>query len=92
MTRPNFRMPKAPYSGIAVLVFLVTCAILTALDWTGRSALTQSHPPRIVAVLLILGWFLVRNRVWEVAHQREGYTDSVPVVDGRSLGAPLVKD
>lgn len=90
MTRPNFRMPWAPYSGIAVLVFLMTCAILTALDWPVGTYTVASTP--IVAVLLILGWFLVRNRVREVAHQREGYTDSVPVVDGRSLGAPLVKD
>jgi L-asparagine permease len=78
MQRPSFRMPWAPYSSIAVLIFLATCVVLTALDFPVGTYTVASLP--IVGVLLVIGWFLVRRRVREIAEAREGYTGAVPVL------------
>lgn len=61
MQRPQFRMPWAPYSGYATLVFLAAVLVLMIFD--------HRRGPWIIATLvlgvpaLIGGWYLVRNRV-----------------------------
>jgi L-asparagine permease len=61
LQRPHFRMPLAPYSGYATLVFLVAVLVLMALD--------PEKGPWVIAALvaavpaLIGGWFLIRERV-----------------------------
>ncbi|MBB5915850.1 L-asparagine permease [Nocardia transvalensis] len=76
--RPAFRMFGAPYTGIATLVFLAVVLVLMAFDypvgtWTVASLV-------ILIPALIIGWFVVRDRVLAVAREREGYTGEYPVV------------
>ena len=61
LERPAFRMPLAPYSGYATLIFLAGVVILMMFDpeygrWI-RPAILVGAPA------LLAGWFLVRNRV-----------------------------
>ena len=61
LRRPTFRMPLAPYSGYATLVFLAAVVVLMMLDpeygiWI-RTALLIGAPA------LAAGWYLVRGRV-----------------------------
>lgn len=63
--RPAFRLPWAPYTNYATIVFLV---IVFALSWwdapAGRIMIYGSPG---IAVLLVVGWFLVRRRVRSIA-------------------------
>ncbi|MEO8816358.1 MAG: L-asparagine permease, partial [Mycobacterium sp.] len=61
LQRPGFRMPLAPYSGYATLLFLAAVFVLMMFDpeygvWIRAAVL-------IGAPTLICGWFLVRRRV-----------------------------
>lgn len=61
LQRPAFRMPLAPYSGYATLVFVVGVLVLMAVNhpigtWTVASL-------AIIVPLLMGGWYLVRGRV-----------------------------
>ena len=78
MVRPSFRMMGAPYTGYATLVFLVTVLVLMGFNypigtWTIASLL-------ILIPALIGGWYLVRDRVLEIAQDRIGNTGEFPVV------------
>ena len=61
MQRPRFRMPLAPYSGYATLVFLAAVLVLMMID--------NRRGPWVIATViagiptLIGGWYLVRRRV-----------------------------
>jgi len=90
MDRPKFRMPWAPYSSVAVLVFLAVCVVLTALDFPVGTYTVASLP--IVGVLLLAGWFMVRRRVREIAEAREGYTGAVPVLPELARPRTAAKD
>ncbi|WP_069159737.1 amino acid permease [Nocardia altamirensis] len=83
MERPKFRLFGAPYTGLATLVFLAAVVVLMA---------TSSDPVQrgaVFAVLfgaapaLVIGWFLARKRVLNIATLREGYTGQFPVVAER---------
>ena len=79
LTRPSFRMPGAPYTSWATLVFLVVVLALIAADYpTG----TWSIGVFIVVgiPLLVLGWFLSRKKIYEIARARDGYTGAFPVI------------
>lgn len=76
MTRPSFRMPWSPASGVAVLLFLFTCVVLTALDWPVGTYTVAASP--IVAIALVIGWFVVRRRVREIAAAREDAPATAP--------------
>jgi len=78
MQRPAFRMWGAPYTGYLTMVFLVAVLVLMAFDypigtWTIASLM-------LLVPLLIAGWFLVRERVLEIAEVRLGYTGEHPVI------------
>src|ERR1700759_274037 len=76
MQRPHFRMPLAPYSGYATLVFLVGVLVLMMCD--------PEKGPWIIAALvaavpaLIGGWFLVRDRVTAAADEGADHASDVP--------------
>ena len=77
-SRPSYRAPGGKFSDWAVIVFIVLVMVLIAFDypvgtWTLISLL-------VVIPLLWGGWFLVRQRVYEVAAVREGYTGEFPVI------------
>lgn len=65
MTRPDFRMFGAPYTGLLTLVFLFAVLVLMALDypagtWTVGSLI-------LIVPALVAGWYLLRNRIHELA-------------------------
>ncbi|GAC1395992.1 MAG: hypothetical protein NVS4B6_03050 [Mycobacterium sp.] len=81
--RPQFRMPFTPYSGYLTLLFLVAVLVLMAFDapigtWTVGTLV-------VLIAMLIGGWYLVRGRVLEAAHERMGYTGDFPVVANRPV-------
>lgn len=76
--RPSFRMWGAPYTGYLTLVFLAAVLVLMACDppvgtWTVASLV-------LIIPALIVGWYLVRGRVHEIARQRMGFTGQFPVI------------
>ena len=78
MSRPSFRMWGSPYTGYLTLAFLFAVLVLMGFDypvgtWTVASLL-------IIVPALIIGWYLVRDRVAEIASERIGFTGQFPVV------------
>ncbi|WP_330255852.1 amino acid permease [Nocardia sp. NBC_00565] len=83
VNRPAFRLPGTPYTGYATLAFLFGVVVLMAFDhpigsWTVATLV-------VIVPALIIGWFLVRNRVMAIARERIGYTGEFPVVANRPL-------
>ncbi|ATL65737.1 amino acid permease [Nocardia terpenica] len=85
MQRPSFRLPGAPYTSIATLIFLAAVVLLMAFsnDDIQRGAVIVMVVVMLPA--LIVGWFLARRRVRRLAEQRIGYTGQFPVVAERPL-------
>jgi L-asparagine permease len=82
--RPAFRMPGAPWTGYLTLVFLFAVLVLMGLDrpigtWTVASLV-------VVIPALVVGWFLARRRVGELAADRDGFTGPFPVEAARPVG------
>ncbi|WP_405446631.1 amino acid permease [Streptomyces erythrochromogenes] len=69
VSRPSYRLPWAPYTQIATLLFLVTVLVLMWSDG-GVGRTTVMLLPAIAAAL-VGGWFLVRGRVAELAADRD---------------------
>ena len=70
LVRPDFRMFGAPYTGILTLVFLFGVLVLMAFDypvgsWTIASLL-------IIIPALVIGWYLLRDRIYRLAAERAG--------------------
>ena len=66
LQRPDFRLKGAPVLNVLALIFLAVVLIMIAVDPTGEgeeSALAVRYGGPILALLLIGGWFLVRNRI-----------------------------
>jgi L-asparagine permease len=88
LERPSFRLWGSPYTGYLTLAFLLGVVVLMACDppigtWTVATLV-------VIIPALIVGWFVVRGRVLEVARERQGYTGEFPVVANRPL--PPEKD
>jgi L-asparagine permease len=77
--RPPFRMLGAPFTAYLTLAFLAFVLVTMAFSETGRWVLASTL---VLGPLLVLGWFLQRKRIAEVAAEREGFTGAVPVVAG----------
>ncbi len=80
LQRPRFRMPLAPHSGYATLVFLAGVLVLMMFD--ARSGPFIRTAFIVGAPALTGGWYLVRSRVLAVAAQ-------VPTVPEQSPAAAL---
>jgi L-asparagine permease len=63
--RPAYRLPFAPYTNYATIVFLVVVFALSWFDVPAGRIMIYGSPG--VAVLLVLGWFVVRGRVRKLA-------------------------
>jgi L-asparagine permease len=66
--RPAYRLPWAPYTQIITLVFLFSVLVLMWLD--GGVGRTTVLCVPVIAALLVIGWYLVRRRVAEIAARR----------------------
>ena len=78
LSRPTFQLWGSPYTGYITLAFLAGVLVLMAFNrpigtWTVASLL-------VLVPLLIGGWYLVRDRVLEIAQERLGYTGPLPVI------------
>jgi L-asparagine permease len=73
VARPSFRLPGAPYTSYATLLFLAVVVVLMCCvnRWNLLAFL-------LVTPMLIVGWFAVRNRVAQIAGERTGYTGPAP--------------
>ncbi|WP_085528836.1 amino acid permease [Kocuria massiliensis] len=79
--RPHYRAPLAPFTNWIVLAFLAGVVVLIAIDYpVGTFTLASMI---IVIPVLIIGWFVVRRRVMEIAAERDGVTGLHPVVAQR---------
>jgi L-asparagine permease len=65
MSRPDFRMFGAPYTGILTLVFLLGVLVLMAFDYPAGTMTVGSLV--IIAPALVAGWYVLRNRIHELA-------------------------
>ncbi|MEA5457396.1 amino acid permease, partial [Sinomonas sp. JGH33] len=76
--RPSFRMPGAPYTGYITLVFLAVVLVMILLDspWTLLAT-------AVAIVLMIVGWYACRERIHQIAAERDGYTGAAPVIANR---------
>lgn len=63
--RPAYRLPWAPFTNYATLVFLVLVLALSYFDVPAGRIMIYSIPA--VVLLLVLGWFAVRKRVRAMA-------------------------
>ena len=75
LSRPTFQLWGSPYTGYITLAgVLVLMAFNRPIGtWTVASLL-------VLVPLLIGGWYLVRDRVLEIAQERLGYTGPLPVI------------
>jgi L-asparagine permease len=72
MARPSFRMWGSPYTGYATLAFLLTVLVVMAFNYPVGTITIGGLVVLIPA--LIGGWYLVRDRVTELAAERVGDT------------------
>ncbi|WP_085528838.1 amino acid permease [Kocuria massiliensis] len=76
--RPKYRAPFAPFTNWLTVGFLVAVMVLIALDYpVGTYTLGAML---IIIPLLVIGWFVVRGRVMQIAAEREGITGIYPVL------------
>ncbi|MCS0636082.1 amino acid permease [Streptomyces sp. LP05-1] len=66
--RPSYKLPWAPYTQIATLVFLATVVVL--MWWGGGVGRTTVNCLPLIAAALVGGWFMVRKRVLALAAGR----------------------
>ncbi|WP_284753245.1 amino acid permease [Arthrobacter sp. efr-133-R2A-120] len=78
LERPAFRMFGAPYTGYISLLFLVGILVIVFIDSPLTMVVTI-----IACVLMVVGWFLCRKQIHEIAAAREGFTGEAPVVANR---------
>lgn len=69
----SFKMPGAPVTSWLTLLFLASVVILMAFDKPVGTYTVASIP--IIILLLILGWFGVRKRVYEIAARETQYSE-----------------
>ncbi|MBB6406768.1 amino acid permease [Arthrobacter sp. AZCC_0090] len=75
LKRPSFRMFGAPYTGYLSLLFLVGVLVMVFID----SPLTMLVTA-IACALMVVGWYLCRKQIHELAAARDGFTGSSPVI------------
>jgi L-asparagine permease len=81
LQRPGFRLFGAPFTSWLTLAFLVAVLVLMAFDYpTGTYTIAGLV---VIIPLLILGWYLQRERIMAVARERLGNTGMFPTIPGR---------
>ncbi|TAJ49141.1 MAG: amino acid permease [Herbiconiux sp.] len=80
--RPKFRLFGAPFTSYLTLAFLVAVLVLMAFDFpTGTFTIASLV---IIIPLLIVGWYVYRDRITAIAAARSGFTGAYPTVANRS--------
>ncbi|MFS0730919.1 amino acid permease [Curtobacterium sp. 1P10AnD] len=74
---PTFRLPGAPVTAWLTLAFLASVIVLMAIDWPVGTFTIASLV--IIIPLLVVGWFLQRDRILRIAALREGVTGPFPI-------------
>lgn len=81
--RPTYRAPLAPFTNWLTMFFLAGVLVLMAVDYpVGTFTLASSL---VLIPILVIGWFVVRGRVREIAAEREGFTGAFPVLAERPV-------
>jgi L-asparagine permease len=75
LQRGKFQMPGAPYTGYATLIFLLVVLVLMCYENYWNLVALGIFTP-----LLIIGWYLSKERVMQLARERVGYTGQYPVI------------
>lgn len=83
MERPSFRLPGAPYTSYATLVFLAGVVLLMLFSDEVEQRAAVIAMVVIGVPALVGGWFLARKRVNELAAARSGITGQFPVLAER---------
>ncbi|MDO4898774.1 MAG: amino acid permease [Rothia sp. (in: high G+C Gram-positive bacteria)] len=82
--RPDYRAPGAPFTNWVTLIFLTGVLVLICYDYPIGTYTMGSMV--IVIPILVIGWFVVRNRVHTIAQQRlqdqSVKTTSISIVRG----------
>jgi L-asparagine permease len=68
ISRPDFRMFGAPYTGILTLLFLFGVLVLMAADYPVGSYTIGSLI--IIIPALVIGWYCLRERIYRLAAER----------------------
>jgi L-asparagine permease len=81
LERPSFRLFGAPFTAWLTLAFLAAVLVLMAFDYpTGTYTIVGLV---VIIPLLILGWYLQRDRIMAIAKERLGNTGMFPTIPGR---------
>ncbi|RCV52953.1 amino acid permease [Marinitenerispora sediminis] len=67
VTRPSYQLPGSPYTEIITLLFFASIVVMMWFEEVGRYTI-MSLP--VIIAALVLGWFVVRGRVSEIAAER----------------------
>ncbi len=74
LNRPSFQLWGTPYTSYATLIFLGAVTVLMCYEnYWNLVALV------VIIPALIAGWYAVRGRVMELAHERIGITGNYPI-------------
>lgn len=76
--RPSFRSPLGVFGDWLVVGFVVVVLFLMAIDYPVGSW-TLGLVVVVVVPALVIGWFVVRDRVMEISRTRDSYTDLIPI-------------
>lgn len=88
--RPSYRAPGGRFADWSVIAFIAFVVVLLAINYPVGTYTFASLT--ILIPLLVIGWFTVRKRVYEIARMREGYTGSAPIVAQRPVVRKLVHE
>lgn len=75
ISRPDFRMFGAPYTGILTLLFLFGVLVLMAADYPVGSYTIGSLI--IIIPALVIGWYCLRERIYRLAAERAAETQKI---------------
>jgi len=78
LVRPGFRLFGAPYTSYLTLAFLLLVLVLMAFDYPVGTLTIGSLA--VIVPLLVVGWFVFRDRILAAAREREGLTGPAPVL------------
>ncbi|WP_018135569.1 amino acid permease [Acaricomes phytoseiuli] len=86
ISRPAFRLFGAPYTEYLTMLFLILVVVMMAFDYPVGSYTVASLT--LIVPLLIIGWFLCRKRIRQIAAERAGFTGAMPVLANRPRSRP----
>lgn len=68
LTRPDFRMFGAPFTGVLTLAFLAGVVVMMAFDYPVGTYTVASLI--VIIPTLVVGWFLARKRIYQIGSSR----------------------